>query len=139
MPPIASSAASATFCPTVYVGNSARSSSRRDSQTATRAATPVPARAIRRTRTSPPPPRATFSDRSLAAVVVRSSMTAITTIRAPGTYFTSIQVRTGVRTCRPGTRGLTPRIRAVAAGIATAPTTCCASTMRSPLCFSIRP
>ena len=36
-------------------------------------------------RTLPPPPRATFSERSLAAVVVRSSITAITTISTPGT------------------------------------------------------
>ena len=38
---------------------------------------------IRRSRTSTPP-RAAFSDASLAAVVVRSSITAITTISMPG-------------------------------------------------------
>ena len=46
---------------------------------------PPTTRMIRRVRGLPPPPRATISARSLAAVVVRSSITAISTIRAPGT------------------------------------------------------
>ena len=81
-----SSATSATWSPMSRRElREAEVGAREVDHTATRATTPPTTRMIRRVRGLPPPPRATFSARSLAAVVVRSSITAITTIRAPGT------------------------------------------------------
>ena len=81
-----SSAAVATLSPIVYSGNSARLEvTPRQVDRHQAPPLPVTPSMMRCSRTLPPPPRATFSERSLAAVVVRSSITAITTISTPGT------------------------------------------------------
>ena len=78
-------------------------------------------------RTLPPPPRATFSARSLAAVVVRSSITAITTISTPGTKAapTSLMrrpARTGLPRPGPLTKAARVAIESAASVVWLSPT-----------------